>query len=241
MLRTILFYSYFWLSLAISTPVVAIFAIITLLGLRQRFEWLISLATKLWARSVVWATGARVLVEGLERIPARGGICLVGNHQGSLEIPILLASLPRAPGFVAKREAAFMPFLNMWILALGGSFIDRKNARRARASIERGAKRLRDGAIMIIYPEGTRSRGDRLGEFKRGSFKLATMAEVPVLPVTIDGSWRVWEEKKRIRPAAVRFTIHEPIHTAGMGPEERKALPDRVRAIVASALPGGGA
>ena len=72
--------------------------------------------------------------------------------------------------------------------------------------------------------------------FKKGSFKLATLAGATIVPVTIDGSYKAWEESMRIRPADVRIVVHAPIRTEGMDPEERKALPEKVRDIVASAL-----
>lgn len=241
MLRTILFYTHFWLTLILSSPLIFLYVALMPLGLHRAFCGLLGAGARAWARTVVWATGATVTVLGAENVPKSGGVCLVGNHQGSMEIPIVIATLPRTPGFITKREALFLPFLNLWILALGGVFIHRKSARKARAAIERGAKRLREGAVMIIYPEGTRSRGDHLGVFKPGSFKLATLAGVPIVPVTVDGSWRVWEEHKRIRPAPIRVTMHPPIATAGLSAEERKALPERVRAVIAAALPSGGA
>jgi 1-acyl-sn-glycerol-3-phosphate acyltransferase len=89
---------------------------------------------------------------------------------------------------------------------------------------------------MIIFPEGTRSRGGRMGEFRRGSLKLATRAGATVVPITIDGTWRIWEERKRISPAEIAFVIHPPIATEGMGPEERRLLPDRIRSEIASGL-----
>ncbi|TFG81202.1 MAG: 1-acyl-sn-glycerol-3-phosphate acyltransferase, partial [Spirochaetales bacterium] len=92
----------------------------------------------------------------------------------------------------------------------------------------------------LIYPEGTRSRGDVMGEFKRGAFKLATLSGVTIVPVTVDGSWHVWEEYKRIRPATVRVVMHPAIATLDLDTQARKALPARVRAIIASALPGAG-
>ena len=72
--------------------------------------------------------------------------------------------------------------------------------------------------------------------FKKGSFKLATLAGAVIVPVTIDGTYKAWEEHMRIRPADVRIVVHPPIRTEEMGLEERRALPDRVRDIIASAL-----
>lgn len=91
---------------------------------------------------------------------------------------------------------------------------------------------------MAIFPEGTRSRGPRLGTFHNGSFKLATKAEATILPVTIQGSYKVWEEFKRIKPARVALAIGKPIPTRGMSVEERKHLPERVRQSIELGLSG---
>ncbi|TFG85296.1 MAG: 1-acyl-sn-glycerol-3-phosphate acyltransferase, partial [Spirochaetales bacterium] len=143
MIRTIFFYTYFWVTLMLTSPLVLVYVILMLFGLHRPFKPAIGIFARAWARSVVWATGSRVTIEGAENVPATGGVCLIGNHQGSLEVPIILATLPRTPGFVAKSEALFTPFLNIWILALGGIFIDRHNAGKARHAIELGIKRLK--------------------------------------------------------------------------------------------------
>ena len=120
---------------------------------------------------------------------------------------------------------------------MGCVFIDRGNISQGIKAIARGTQRVRDGRAMCVFPEGTRSRGPKMLPFRNGAFRLATRAGAAIVPVTIDGTYKVWEEQHRIRPAAVRLVFHAPIPTAGMSPEERKELPERVRAVIASALP----
>ena len=77
---------------------------------------------------------------------------------------------------------------------------------------------------MVVFPEGTRSKGEQMGEFKAGSFKLATKAKVPIIPVTIDGSYKIMEGNKyRICPAKVNVYVHKPIETK---------LPELVQKII---------
>ncbi|MCK7470859.1 MAG: 1-acyl-sn-glycerol-3-phosphate acyltransferase [Desulfomicrobium escambiense] len=156
---------------------------------------------RFWARSLVALLGIRVTVEGLERLPDAESLCFVSNHQGNFDIAILLAFLPRCIGFITKSQAAWFPFLNLWIFALGGVFIDREKVSKARAAMDRGIARLRSGAAMAIFPEGTRSRGPRMGEFHNGSFKLATRAGAVIVPISIQGTYRIWEEARSIRPS----------------------------------------
>ncbi len=238
--RTILFFAYFWLSLVLSLLVCLPYGALALLGLSSGARPLAQAAVRAWARSVLAAAGARIRVSGLEQIPDDPRICFVANHQGDMDILLVLACVERTVGFVAKKEALFVPILNVWIAVLGSVFIDRKSARKALRSIDRGAENIRRGRAMIVFPEGTRSRGPRMGPFRKGSLKLATKSGATIVPVTIDGTWRVWEEGRRIRPAETSFIVHEPIATEGMGIEDRRQLADRVRAAIASGLPGGG-
>ena len=237
MVHTILFFFYFWVSLVFSLLICLPFGALMLLGLEKRFRHGTQFFVRAWARSVLAVAGVRVSTKGLELIPDTPRLCFVANHQGDMDILLVLACIERTVGFVAKKEALYIPFLNVWIADLGSVFIDRKNAKKALRSIERGAEKIRRGHAMIVFPEGTRSQSARMGAFRSGSLKLATKAGATIVPVTIDGTWRIWEERKRISPTEVSFTVHGPIPTEGMGSDERKLLAERVRAAIAAGLP----
>jgi 1-acyl-sn-glycerol-3-phosphate acyltransferase len=239
MTRTILFFSFFWTSLLLAAPLSLPFVLAEVLGLK-RFSrpfmgWLISL----WCRVILKAAGTRLSVEGVQHVPGTGPVVFYPNHQGDLDILLVLATIPRQFGFLAKKQAAYLPFLNLWMLVMGCVFIDRGNISQGIKAISRGTENVRKGRAMCVFPEGTRSQGPHMLPFRNGSFRLATKAGAAIVPVTIDGAYKVWEEFRRIRPAAVRVVIHEPIQTADMGHDERKALPERVRAAIAGALPAG--
>jgi 1-acyl-sn-glycerol-3-phosphate acyltransferase len=234
--RTILFFSYFWVSLFLATPFCLLYLILKLLGLGKPFRGALRLFAHAWARSMMAVCGIEVDARGLELIPDDSRICFVGNHQGDMDIVIAIALIKRTIGFVAKKQALYMPVLNVWIPAFDSIFIDRDNVASALKSIEKGVRKIRSGSALILFPEGTRSRGPTMGVFRNGSFKLATRAEATIVPISIDGTYKIWEEKKRIRPGRVSFIVHEPIRTEGMSPDERKLLPGRVRAIIASGL-----
>ncbi|MCX7025113.1 MAG: lysophospholipid acyltransferase family protein [Spirochaetes bacterium] len=237
MLRTIVFFTYFWLSLVLSTPFCLVFLALRLAGLGPLTEGVLRVLASAWARSVLFMCGSTVSVEGREKVPAGGRVCFVANHQGDMDIILMLAYLPRVAGFIAKREALFIPILNVWIVVLGSVFIDRKSIRKARDSIGRGIGILGKGHAMIVFPEGTRSRGRTMLPFHNGSFKLATQSEATIVPVTIDGTWRIWEERKRITPNRTKMVFHDPVATAGIDAETRRLIPDRVRTAIASGLP----
>lgn len=238
MIRTILFFAYFWTTIVVASPICLLFLVAEWLGLGRWTRGALGACVRAWARSIMWASGAAVTVQGLEHVPASGRLCFVSNHQGDMDIVMTLAYLPRTVGFMAKSQAAWMPILNLWVAVLGSVFLDRGSLEKGKQSIDRGVRNIERGRALCIYPEGTRSRGPRMGPFRNGGFKLATRAGAMVVPITIDGAYRIWEATHRIVPSAVRFVVHPAIPTTDMGPDERRALPDRVRTIIESALTG---
>lgn len=229
MLKTFVFFFFFWIALVIILPFALLAYLLHLLGLGSLIKGSLSAIARFWARLVIMGAGVRLRVEGMENIPAEGGVCFIGNHQGDFDILIALALIRRPFGFTAKREAAWVPVVNLWVVILGGVFIDRGNPRKSFRAIEEGARKLREGGAMIIFPEGTRSRNRRMLPFKAGAFKLATMAGATIVPVAIDGSWKVWEEHHRIRSADIVVRFGKPVPTAGLSIEGRRALPAAVR------------
>jgi 1-acyl-sn-glycerol-3-phosphate acyltransferase len=236
MLKTVLFFIFMWVTIVLVLPLGIIAVALRLIGLRKAADRLMQRVGLVWARLVMAATGSTLEAHGLENIPLTGSVCFVGNHPGDFDILITLALIDRPFGFTAKKEALFFPFIGLYVWLLGGVFIDRKSAHKALKSIETGAERIRKGGAMIIFPEGTRNRGKGFLPFRPGAFKLATMADSPIVPVSITGSHKVWEEHMRIRGAAVRVVFGEPIPTAGLKGDERRALVDRTRAAIEAGL-----
>ncbi|AEJ19760.1 lysophospholipid acyltransferase family protein [Gracilinema caldarium] len=236
LVRTIVFFTFFWLSVLILLPLGVLLFVLSLLGLKSFTDWVLIHLASWWAQGVIWGTGAQVTVEGLEHIPPRSGLCFIGNHPGDFDVILALAYIPRRFGFIAKKEVLFLPFVNLWVLLLGGLFIDRKNIAKGKRAIEQGAERIKKGASMIIFPEGTRSRGRGILPFKAGAFKLATLANAPIVPLVIHGSYSVWEETGLIQSVPVHLKFLHPIETAPLDAEARRALPKQVEALIREEL-----
>ncbi|HAP42755.1 MAG: hypothetical protein A2087_04790 [Spirochaetes bacterium GWD1_61_31] len=237
MIRTILFFVYFWLSVLFVTPLGFVLLVLDWLQLQFLTRPLISLVARWWAKSIILASGTKTVVRGLENIPQDKALVFVSNHQGDMDFVMMLAYLPRTVGFIIKSQALFLPFINIWIAALGSVFLNRDSLAKGKRSIDIGARKIKNGRALCIYPEGTRSRGSQLGSFRKGSFKLATLSGASIVPVTVNGSWLTWEAHKRIESATIEFTVHPPIPTAGLEADARRALPERVREAILSALP----
>jgi 1-acyl-sn-glycerol-3-phosphate acyltransferase len=238
MVRTFLWFAYFWAFQLASIPFLLAYFILGLLGRKKSREQFLHWVTRSWARQMVAAAGGKVQVTGLENLPPKGGALFVANHQGAFDIPLLIGFVPVLKGFVSKKENFRLPIVSTWMRLMGCIVIDRGDLRQSAGAIARGIRDLKAGRSLVVFPEGTRSKSGRLQRFKEGSFKLATRSGVAIVPLTIDGSHRLLEGNRgRIRPGMIRLHIHPPVILADLDAGQRKDPADLVRAIIASKLP----
>ncbi len=189
-----------------------------------------------WAAQRLADSGAEFIIHNQERIP-EGTVLFVSNHQGNFDIPIFLAKIPKRVGFVAKIETLKLPLIRDWMAAIRCVFLDRNDMKQSMKTIIEAIGFLKLGYSMVVFPEGTRAKGGPMGEFKAGSFKLATKSNATIVPVTINGSYKVMEANgNKIKPARVEVFIHEPIEVIGMSREEQNGLHTRVEEIIKSKL-----
>ncbi|MPQ43119.1 lysophospholipid acyltransferase family protein [Clostridium tarantellae] len=184
-------------------------------------------------------TGGTYEVKGAENIPNET-VVFMGNHQSNIDIPIIVLSVGRPVGFVAKDDLEKIPILSKWIALTKSVFMDRSTPKKALSAILDGIKIIKSGRSMVIFPEGTRSRKDAMSGFKGGSFKLATKSKVPIVPFSIDGSYKLLEGNKHHKHAHVTITYHPPIETKNLTKEEEANLHNVVEKIVRSSLPNNG-
>ncbi len=164
------------------------------------------------SRKVLERTGSTVTVKGQENLPD-GAVLFVANHQGLFDILALLGYLGKPVGFIAKKEINKLPIIRSWMKLIYCVFIDRNDRRQSMKAINEGIEYLKDGHSLVIFPEGTRSRGGKLNPFKPGSLRLATKARVPIVPITINGTYQMLEEDGgRIKASDVSLTIGKPMY-----------------------------
>lgn len=190
---------------------------------------------KTMANHIIKKSKTKTEVTGLENIPNE--TCLfVCNHQAMFDGFLLLANINNISGFIAKKEIKKIPLVRSWLSAIHTIYIDRSNIREGMKAINKGVENLKKGYSMIIFPEGTRSLSSTMGEFKKGSMKLALKANVPVVPITIDGTYRILEVGNVVRGHKVKMTIHEPIYLDNLTQLEKKNLSEKVYHIIQNAL-----
>lgn len=238
MIRTIIWFIWFVLSLIISTPFIFRVKYLIKKNRIEESESLIYKCTNIWANSLLKLAGVKVNVHGIDNIPKDKTVLFVGNHQGNFDIPIYITQVPKVIGFISKIEVEKIPLVRTWMNFLHCVFMDRSNLRKSGEAIIKGVKNLKNGHSIVIFPEGTRSKGGPIKEFKAGSFKLATKSKCPIVPVTMDGSFKIMEHGNGpwIKPATVNLYFHPAIETSNLTKEEQDILPKTVQNIIASKI-----
>jgi 1-acyl-sn-glycerol-3-phosphate acyltransferase len=147
----------------------------------------------LWAWLILKTCGVEVQVRGAEKLVPGRTYVLASNHQSLFDTPIVFAYLPLSFRILYKKSLNRIPFLG-WHLFLSGHIgVERENPSKARKSLDDAAERIRSGTSVVVFPEGTRSFDGAMRSFRKGSFRLAVKAGIPVVPLTIDGSHLVMQ------------------------------------------------
>ena len=175
------------------------------------------------------------LVEGQENIPKEACV-FVSNHQAIFDGFLLISYLNKSTGYIAKKEIKSYPLIGWWLSALHTVYIDRDNVREGMKAINEGVENVRKGYSMLIFPEGTRSLKSEMGEFKRGSMKLALKANVPIVPITLDGTYKVLEVGNQVRGHSLKMKIHKPIYLDTLSELDKKNLSQILHDTIESGL-----
>lgn len=237
MVRTIWSYSILLLATAFFGIIVIVASMLRIRG--RIYFW----ATQQWSIVLLRASSSSVRVHGMERIDWSRPHVLVCNHVGSFDILALASSVPVPYHFVAKKELARIPLFGSAWQAAGHISIDRQNTTRAIESLSRAAAQLQQNSgIVIIFPEGTRSRTGELQSFKKGAFRLALEAGIPVIPTVIIGSDRITPGGGlMIRPGTIDLYIGDPISPGELPGEKLDTLIEATRRSMLEMLDSEGA
>jgi 1-acyl-sn-glycerol-3-phosphate acyltransferase len=165
-----------------------------------------------WAKCLAWVSFVRVRVEGRESARPGQSYVIMTNHQGDYDVVALYGYLHLQFRWVIKQELRKVPVLGWACEAIGHIFIDRGSSRRAIASLEAAKPRLAGGVSVLFFPEGTRSPDGRLGPFKKGGFAMARQLGLPILPVSLAGSWKILPKGCLFpRPGTIQLRFHPPV------------------------------
>jgi 1-acyl-sn-glycerol-3-phosphate acyltransferase len=193
-----------------------------LTGIFAPLAWgsVLMLPQRVWrhaaARTLMrWAlqlAGIRLIVEGLERLPRQQPCVIVVNHASYLDALVLVAVLPDDPTYVAKQELATSWLTRLPLQRLGVEFVERFEAQRGIEDTDRVAKAVRQGSMMVFFPEGTFGREPGLRPFRMGAFIVAAQAGVPVVPVAMRGTRSILRaEQWFLRRSMVHIRVGTPL------------------------------
>ncbi|WP_410982406.1 lysophospholipid acyltransferase family protein [Bacillus cereus] len=203
----------------------------------QEKDRLVYKTTNWFGKKMVRVAGSTVQVNGLENVPKDKPVLVVSNHQSNMDIPVLLGYLNKPVGFVSKAEIKKFPLVPIWMELMNCVFMDRSDRRQSLQAIKDGIELLKNGHSIVIFPEGTRSKGGEMGDFKAGSFHLAVKSGVAILPVTLDGTYKMFEENgNRMKPAQATVTISKPITPEQYAGVDVKELTQYTKDIIAAQL-----
>lgn len=195
-------------------------------------------ACQIWSTHIVKKFEVDYTVINPENLPKEGPVVFIANHQSYADILSFLYNIKNHQlSFIAKDTLGSIPVFGKWVLRIRGIFIERGDVRASLRTINEGVDYLKQGFSLVIFPEGTRSRSSEMAEFKPGSFKLATKAKVPIVPVTLDGGYRTYEQSGSVTKGChIDFMVHPAIETKDMSRAELAELPQTVEKIIRDGL-----
>jgi 1-acyl-sn-glycerol-3-phosphate acyltransferase len=183
-----------------------------------------------WAKVILYVCGVKVHVKGLENVEGRVPRVYLANHQSAFDIFALLAFLPIHFKFVVKQELMKIPLFGLTMRKAGYIGIHRDDPRKAVKSMHDAAERIKSGASVVIFPEGTRSTGGEIQDFKPGAFHLTLMSGCDIVPVTVNGSYRIMPKKSfKINKGTFVMRIGNPIPVKGYSRKDLVKLMALVR------------
>ena len=157
--------------------------------------------------------GGNVIIDvhGQENIPKENGFMFFPNHQGMYDVLAIIDACPKPFSVVAKKEVANVPFLKQVFACMKAYMLDREDVRQAMEVIINVTKEVKKGRNYLIFAEGTRSKkGNQIQNFKGVSFKSATKARCPIVPVALIDSFKPFDTNS-ITPVTVQVHFLEPL------------------------------
>ena len=193
----------------------------------------------IWARVILWALLLPVKVEGRAQLEKDQSYVFVANHQGAFDIFLIYGYLNRNFKWMMKHQLRNMPLVGYACEKSHQIFVDKRGPKKIKATYDKARATLQGGTSVTVFPEGSRSFTGHMGLFRRGAFALADELQLPVVPLTINGSFNVMprmRDMKFVLWHPLTLTIHQPIYPVGQGPENIEATKNQAYDSVMSAL-----
>lgn len=166
----------------------------------------------IWGRLVCWLCLCPYKVEGREKIDKNTSYVFVPNHQGAFDIFLLYAGLGHDFRWMLRKGIKKIPVAGISCEKAGQIWVDEHGTTGMMHTVRQALNTLKGGTSLVIFPEGTRTKTGRLNPFKKGAFALAAMLRKPVVPITIEGPYKIMKKGSfLIVPHRMRLIIHDPL------------------------------
>lgn len=190
-----------------------------------------------WARACVWVSASHITVRGAENLRNSAVAVYAANHTSYMDTPVVFASLPFQFRILAKKELWPIAFIGWYLNRSGQIPIDTVNTHATLSSLSVGMKALRAGMPLFVFPEGGRTPTGELQPFLSGAAYLAIRAQVPLVPIALDGVYDLLPiHTHHFYPGELTLSVGKPIETKGMTVRQAEELTARVRTAIAEML-----
>lgn len=177
---------------------------------------------KLWGMAILKVLLLPVHIEGRENLKKGQSYVFVSNHQGAFDIFLIFGHLGRNFKWMMKHQLRKVPFVGFACKMSHQIFVDRRSPSKVKSTIDKARKTLSGGMSLVVFPEGSRTFCGHMGVFRRGAFMLADELQLPVVPLTINGSFDVLPRTNKwlwIKWHPLSLTIHKPLYPQSQGHE----------------------
>ena len=195
---------------------------------------------KLWSKVICRVLLLPIHVEGRENIDRHQSYVFVANHQGPFDIFLIYGYLGRHFKWMLKKSLRKVPLVGYACVKARHIFVDKSGPKAVKQTIDHARRTLQGGTSLVVFPEGSRSFTGHMGLFRKGAFQLADELQLPVVPLTIDGSFDVLTRMAGINFVhrhPMRLVIHKPIYPTSHSPEDIRHTMDESYHVIMSALP----
>lgn len=192
---------------------------------------------KYWSRIICSLFFIPVEVTGREHIKADTSYIFVANHQGAFDIFLLYGYLNHNFKWMMKPELRWLPFVGKACQAAGHIYVDNSSPKKVIETLNEAKKRLQNGVSVIIFPEAERTLDEKMHRFKSGAFQLATHLDIPIIPLTIEGPYKIMKRHTyHVHPHTMKLTIHPAIYLNKESEHPEHDLRDQAYQSIASGL-----
>ena len=191
----------------------------------------------IWGRLFCILSLVGVKVRGRDNISRGQSYVFVANHQGAFDIFSIYGYLGHNFRWMMKKSLERIPLVGYSCKVSGHIFVDNSRPSAVRTTMQTAEQRLAGGMSVVVFPEGSRTLDGRMHAFRRGAFTLAVEFGLPVVPITIDGAYRVLRRDSwLLHPGTIILTIHKPIEAPEGGRHELADLMEKSYKAIESAL-----